>query len=273
MALAGKTTAIVMAGRREGALDPLAEAAGLADKCLVPVGGTPMITHVLAALAAVPAIGRIIVSVNDVRTLDGIPLAQSLLAAGRLTVVPASVDIVQSLFAAADQAEFPVLVTTADNVLLTPMATAAFLDGLAVGDDVGVAFARRASVLAAHPDGQRRFYRFTDDSYSNCNTYWIGRREALKSAKIFRSGGQFAKHPMRIAMALGVMNLIRFRYGIGTLDDAFRRFSRRFRLKIRAIALEDGAAAIDVDNPRTLAVAETILAGRSQAAIRAVAAG
>jgi len=261
------TTAIVMAGRREGHVDPLAAAAGLSDKCVVPVAGRPMIGYVLATLHGTPGIGKVVVSINDPALLDDIEEAQALRAQGRLIVAAARTNLVDSLLAAVDQADFPIFITTADNVLLTPAATSEFFRGAeAAGAEVAVAFARRESVLAAHPHGQRRFYRFADDGYSNCNSYWIGSRKALKAAEVFRSGGQFAKHPLRIVQALGILNLIRFRYGIGTLDEAFRRFSRRFRLTIRPVILSDGAVAIDVDNARTLGVTEAILAARAGAA-------
>ena len=267
------TTAIVMAGRREGSIDPLAAAAGLADKCLVPVAGRPMIEHVLVALADTPSIARIIVSINDPALLDAVPAARALIDEGRLVAVRAKHNLVDSLFAALDGQAFPVLVTTADNVLLTPAAIEQIgTAGNAAGaKSVAVAFTRRDSVLAAHPDGQRRFYRFRDDSYSNCNAYWIGSPAALAVAEVFRSGGQFAKHPVRILRALGLYNLIAFRLGLGTIDGAFARFSRRFGFLIRAVILDDGAVAIDVDNPRTLAVAETIFASRiSQPALQTV---
>ncbi|WP_076073129.1 NTP transferase domain-containing protein [Sphingomonas montana] len=259
------TTAIVMAGRREGSIDPLAAAAGLADKCLVPVAGRPMIDHVIAALGDTPTIGRIIVSINDPALLDAVPAARALIDAGRLVAVRARHNLVDSLFAAIEGQAFPVLVTTADNVLLTPGAIATIgAAGMAAGEtSVAVAFTRRASVLAAHPDGQRRFYRFRDDSYSNCNAYWIGSPAALAVAEVFRSGGQFAKHPIRIFRALGFYNLIAFRFGLGTIDGAFGRFSRRFGFPIRPVILDDGAVAIDVDNARTLGVAEAIFATRT----------
>jgi molybdopterin-guanine dinucleotide biosynthesis protein A len=247
-----KVTALVLAGRREGHVDPLAAAAGLADKCLVPVAGRPMILHVLDAIEATPQIDRIIVSVNDATLLDGLPEVRAMQASGRLVVSVARANLVDSLLTAIAGAPFPVFVTTADNTLLTANAASQFI----------AAFARQQSVLAAHPEGQRRFYKFSDDSYSNCNTYWLGGPAALEVAEVFRSGGQFAKHPLRIIEAFGFLNLLRFHYGVGTLDAAFGRFSRRFGLAIRAIVLDDGAVAIDVDNARTLAVTETIMAAR-----------
>lgn len=257
-------TALLLAGRRGGTLDPLASDAGVSHKCLVPVAGKPMILHVIEALAASPEIGAIRVSIDDGAILDGLPPVAALRSAGRLTVIEARPNLVDSILAAAGGARFPLLVTTADNVLLTPRSIAEFVAGArARHADAAVAFARREAVLAAHPDGQRRFYRFSDESYSNCNSYWLGNSGALAAAETFRSGGQFAKHPLRIVGAFGLINLIRFRFGIGTLEKAFARFSRRFRLTIKPIILSDGAAAIDVDNARTLGVVTEILARRA----------
>lgn len=264
MTATGHVTAVVMAGRRDGQVDPLAQAAGLTDKCMVPVGGKPMIAHVVAALSHAPQIGRIIVSVNDPSVLHSLDEVQALQASGKLVVTKSEANLVDSLLASVRAARFPILITTADNALLSAGAAGEFIAG-ASASEVAVAFTRRDSVLAAHPDGQRRFYKFSDDSYSNCNMYWLGNAAALEVAEVFRSGGQFAKHPLRIVEAFGLINLLRFHYGIGTLDAAFQRFSRRFRMAMRPVILSDGAVAIDVDNPRTLAVTETILAKRDLA--------
>lgn len=255
------TAALVLAGKRDGALDPLAAAAGVTHKCLVAVAGRPMLAYPIAALAACPAIDRIYVSIDDPSVLDGIAPLDTLRGSGRLEVVQAHHNLVDSIVAAAGSARFPLLITTADNVLLSPPAIAAFdARARSQGADAAVAFASRESVLAAHTDGQRRFYTFACGSYSSCNLYWLGTGQALAAAEVFRSGGQFAKRPLRIAGAFGFINLLRFRFGIGTLNSAFERFSRRFDLVIKAIVIADGKVAIDVDNGRTKSVAEEILA-------------
>ena len=257
---AGGTTALVLAGRRDGALDPLAAAAGVTHKCLVPIAGRPLLAHVLAALDQAPEIGRILVSIDDPAVLTG----QLWFASGRVTIVGAKYNLVDSIVAAlGEEVDFPVLVTTADNVLLTPAAITELV-GTATCDwtDVAVAFATRGAVLAAHPEGQRRFYAFADDSYSNCNLYWLGSRRALDAAEVFRQGGQFAKHPRRMVGAFGLLNLIRFRFGLCSLDRLMLRLSRRFGLSIRPVVLGDGALAIDVDNQRTHAIAEELLSRR-----------
>jgi hypothetical protein len=96
------------------------------------------------------------------------------------------------------------LITTADNVLLTPDAVSEFeRQALLQRADAAAAFARKADILAARPDGQRRFYEFADGGYSNCNCYRIGNAKALAAAETFRGGGGFAKNPMRIVQAFG----------------------------------------------------------------------
>ena len=59
-------------------------------------------------------------------------------------------------------ADGPMVVTTADNVLLTAGAVREVAERLRGGDDAVVALARKEDVLAAHPEAQRNFYRFRD---------------------------------------------------------------------------------------------------------------
>ena len=60
-----KVTALIMAGKRSGVLDPLAKRAGVAQKCVVPVRGKPMIQHVVEAVAGCDRIGAIHVVAHE----------------------------------------------------------------------------------------------------------------------------------------------------------------------------------------------------------------
>src|SRR3546814_8312603 len=97
--------------------------------------------------------------------------------------------------------------------------------------------AEKQDILAAHPDGQRRFYEMKGGGYSNCNLFWLGSEAALKATESFREGGQFAKHPSRIVKAFGILNLIRFRFGLTTLEGIFRHISRRFGVRVRPMVV------------------------------------
>lgn len=258
-----KASAVVLAGRRNGSVDPLAETHGVADKCLVPVLGTPCIEHVLQALAAAPEIDKIIVSINDPAILGGLPTADRLVAEGRLTAIVSDGNLAESVVSAAGVAPYPLLVTTADNVLMTPESITLMIDGATTQNaDAAAAFARKADILAAHPEGQRRFYEFADDGYSNCNTYWIAKPEVLRAVEIFREGGQFAKNPRRVIAAFGLINTLMFRQGWLSLDAALQRVSKRMKLKLAPVVFADGSYAIDVDNERTHGCASEIMARR-----------
>ncbi|OHC98541.1 MAG: hypothetical protein A2885_16875 [Sphingopyxis sp. RIFCSPHIGHO2_01_FULL_65_24] len=258
----GLGSILILAGRRSGAVDALAEAHGVADKCLVPVAGRPMVAHVLVSAAATDA-ARIFVSSHHEGLADdlGDIVVDSL--GDRLVFVPASDNLADSVLAVAEQADFPLLVTTADNCLLTPATIAEIsAEAARLGAEAGVALARREDVLAAHPEGQRRFYEFSDVAVSNCNAYWIGHRRALKAAEAFRGGGQFVKKPVRVMQAFGLVNLLRFRFGLGPIHHIFGRISRHLKVDVAALLVRDGATAVDVDNERSLRATEAIMERR-----------
>lgn len=250
---------LILAGRRPGTVDALAATHGVPDKCLVPVAGRAMIAHVLDS-AAKATDGPILVSTHHAALLDelGDPVIERL--GDRLMIVPAADNLADSVLAAADQAQFPLLITTADNCLLTPETIAQIgREAARLDADAGVALARRTDVLHAHPEGQRRFYEFSDVAVSNCNAYWIGHRGALRAAEAFRGGGQFVKRPIRVLRAFGFVNLLRFRFGLGPIHHVFGRISRRLRIAVVPLLVSDGRAAIDVDDERSLRVTEALL--------------
>ena len=255
--------AVVLAAQRAGTVDPLAEAHGVSHKCLVPIEGSPLIAHVVAALFATPGLHQLRIVIEPEMI---VPIRA--LFPGRmlpLDFVPAADNLADSVFAATRGVDLPIVVTTADNVLLTPGAVEQMVGTLGRGADVAIAMATRDSVMSAHPEGQRRYYKFTDDEYSNCNLYGFAGAQATAAAESFRSGGQFAKKPMRLIMAVGLINVALLALKRLSLRGALERLSRRFKLKVEPVILADGAHAVDVDNERTWRVAALLLDRRRTA--------
>ena len=262
-----KVTALIMAGKRSGVLDPLAANAGVAQKCVVPVLGVPMVERVVREVAGCDRIGEIRIVAHEPDEIEQLPTVAKLIAEGRMVMRPGAFNLVDSVFSGADDAAFPIMITTADNCLVTSEGYAEFIDkALAANAGAAAALARKEDVRAADPEGQKKFYEFRDGGYSNCNTYWMGSREALSAAEIMRNGGQFVKFPKRIAQAFGVMNLIRFYFGWGTKEKIFEQVSKRFGFKMCPIVMSKGEFAIDVDNQRTFEVTERLLAKKKGAA-------
>lgn len=258
-------TALVLAGKRAGALDPLAARVGVAQKAVVPINGVPMIERVVRQVAACDAVGAIRIVAHEADEIAALPAIGALAAEGRLRFIAAHHNLVESVVAGAEGAAFPVMITTADNCLVTPEGYSEFITGcLAARAEGAAGLAREEDVKAADPQGQQRFYKFRDGGYSNCNLYWLGSERAVKAAQIWREGGQFVKFPRRIIKAFGLMNLIRFKLGNGTKEKLFAQISRRFGLRLVPVVLSDGHYAIDVDNETTFAVTEKILICRER---------
>ena len=251
---------LVLAGRRNAGLDPLAERFGVSHKCLVPVLGKAMISRVLEIVDRAFPDAPIFVSIEDFSIIEGEPIVRKLVERRRLKAVEAQEHIVDSIVAASETAGFPLIVTTADNVLMTPESLRTLAETAARDQaDAWAVMAKKEDIHAAHPDGQRRFYEFRDGGFSNCNMFWIGSKTALKATEAFRHGGQFAKKPERVIKAFGILNLIRFKLGRNTIEEIFGHVSRRFKVRIKPLVMSDGRLAIDVDNERTHRVAEEIL--------------
>ena len=258
-----KVTALVMAGKRSGVLDPLAEKAGVSQKAVVPVNGVPMVERVVRQVAACEQVGPIRIVAHEPDEIAALPGVAALIEEGRLTFAEGKFNLVDSVFSGAESAEFPLLITTADNCLVTPEGYTEFVTKC-LANEAGAAagLARKEDVIAADPVGQKKFYKFRDGEFSNCNLYWMGSKEALSAAEIMRGGGQFVKFPSRIIKAFGLMALIRFTLGTGVKEKLFEQVSGRFGVKLVPIELSDGHFAIDVDNQRTLDVTERILKRR-----------
>jgi GTP:adenosylcobinamide-phosphate guanylyltransferase len=256
-------TAIVLAAQRGGRLDPLADRAGATHKCLVPIVGKPLLEWVLRALSEVPGLSRIHISVEKeaVEALREVAGAKGEFGVP-VDFVPAAASLADSVYVAAHGVDEPIVVTTGDNVNMSPTVVAEMVRRMHAGAEGVLALATREAVLAAHPEGQRRFYKLKGGSYSNCNLYGINGPRALRMAETFRSGGQFAKNPKRLAETFGLFNLLLARFALITIEGAMKRMSRQFGVRAEAMIVTDGSQAIDVDNARTYDVAKELLERR-----------
>ncbi|KRA82911.1 nucleotidyltransferase family protein [Altererythrobacter sp. Root672] len=253
-------TVLIVAGQRLGKVDPLAAKYGIEHKCLVPLLGRPLIGYVFDAVDAAFPTAPIIVSINDPQALDNEPEARRFFDAGRLKVVTSANNLLESVFAATTDITYPLLVTTGDNVLMTPEALRGFHEyALHEDADCAAMFARKEDILAAHSEGQPRFWKFRDGEFSGCNTFWMKDASAMKVGEIFRGGGQFLKFPKRFIAAFGLLNLIGFQLNLFNVKRMLSRVSSRFGKKVVAQITDDGRHAIDVDNEFSHAVAERLL--------------
>jgi GTP:adenosylcobinamide-phosphate guanylyltransferase len=249
-------TALVLAGsRREG--DPLAAAAGVSHKALIRVGDIPMLERVVAALAAVPQIGRILVAIEQPDIVAALPAMRVPVSAVQAAEGPSA-----SVAAALATEGTPLLVTTADHALLRPEWVEEFLAAEAGRADALMSLARRESVLAAAPGTLRTWLRFSDGDYSGCNLFLLRTPEAAGIVALWRQLEADRKRPLALLGRLGLLYVLRYRFGWLSLQAALARLGRLCGADLKPVILRDGEAAIDVDKPADLTLVRELVQKR-----------
>jgi len=258
---ASRFTALVLAGSR-GEADPVARLCGVMHKCLAPVGGSPMLARVVAALAASPQIGRIFVSLAEPAILKEVPAAARCVAL--TSAATPSLSVLRALDEIADG--LPLLITTADHPLLSVEIVAAFCAGArASGADLAAGLAAAEVVRDAYPEAVRTWLRFADASYSGANLFALLTPAGRQAVVFWRRVEQARKRPWRLVGAFGPGPLLAYLFRRLTLDAAMARASRVIGARVAAVRLPFAEAAIDVDKAADLELVEAILRRRGAA--------
>ncbi len=254
-------TALVLAGSR-GAVDPVAQVAGVQHKALAVIAGRPMLLRVVDALRASPPVGRIVLAVQGTAIVDALPELSAAVDGGEIALVPTEPSPALTVEAAIRSLPdaFPLLVTTSDHALLTPQIIDSFTRGVAADADVAVGLATRTAILGKYPDSVRTFIRLGGEGYSGCNLFAFARPEAARAVAFWVQMERYRKTPWKMAARVGLRPLLLYALGRLDLDAAFRELSRVVGVRGVPVVLPQPEAAIDVDKPADLVQVERILA-------------
>lgn len=257
--------AVVLAGSRPGR-DALLGDTGVATKALLPIGGRPMLLYVIDALLASPGVGRITILAQDSGKLARAPELATLAQNPRIAFIDSGAGISGSLAVVVSGHAAPLLVTTADNVLLTQAMIADFL-AASSGSDVAVAMVARDTLLARYPRSRRTWLKFRGGWWSGANLFRFGGRQVLPLLDFWSGIEQDRKKGLRIIAAFGPALLAAALLRLVTIQQAVQRAARRFGL-VDARVVEMGApeACIDADKPADIELIEEILASRQAGA-------
>lgn len=253
-------TAVILAGSRPGG-DPMAKAAGVALKALVRVGGETMLSRVARTLSSHPRIGRLLVLAQDTDLLKQHEDSGWMAADPRIAFVTSGSGISSSIAAVLAGGNYPVLVTTADNALLTSAMIDSFITGTS-GADVAVAMVERRVLLASYPQSRRTWLKFRGGWWSGANLFWFANNKVKPLLALWQSVEQDRKKGMKIVGAFGPLLLIGAVLRLLTIYQAVAMAGRRFGLSARIVAMPQAEACIDVDKPGDLELAEAILRER-----------
>ncbi|MBB4148730.1 nucleotidyltransferase family protein [Sphingobium scionense] len=253
-------TAILLGGARPIA-DPLATAAGVPVKPLVPVAGEPMINRPARALLAHPAIAQVVILTQNPEYFADDPATAWLASDPRVRFERGGKGIASSLLGVMEKADlpFPLLMTTADHVLLDAGMLDQFV-AQATGADIAVAMVERTTLLARYPQSRRTWLKFRDGWWSGANIFWFGSTRARPVIALWQDVEQDRKKGWKILSAFGPLALVGALLRILTLRGGIARVGRRFGLTARLVAMDQAEACIDADKPDDIVLIESILA-------------
>ncbi len=199
-----RVNALILAGSR-GPDDPMAKAANVSHKALLPVAGVPMLLRVVEALRAMPGIARIYVCIENERVVLQVPALEALHRDRALEILPAADSPATSVAAALRHIELtqPLLVTTGDHPLLTPAILQRFVDTAPKDCDLAVALAPADIVAAAYPGAIRTFYRLGKQRFSGCNLFLVRSSNVARVANFWRRMETHRKRPLRLIWEIG----------------------------------------------------------------------
>jgi CTP:molybdopterin cytidylyltransferase MocA len=252
--------AVILAAGR-GPDDPMAKAYGVAHKCLLPVAGVPMLLRVVRALEATGIVKPYALSIED-----GAPYAKALGKNSKSVtpIVPQNSAPSSARAAIVQHGYYPVLITTGDHPLLTPEMLNHFVaEAEASKADVLAGLATGETIRAAYPETRRTYFKLGGTEVSGCNIFAVMNDKGLRLVEAWQDIEKKRKKPLKLIAAFGVLPLIEFLLGRLTPERAFARISQRLGIIAKPVFMPFAEAAIDVDKPDDLKLAEKILLNRN----------
>jgi GTP:adenosylcobinamide-phosphate guanylyltransferase len=252
-------TALVLAGQRPG-IDPVAAHFGLQAKALIPVAGEPMLSRVLHALVASPHIARIIVLAQNAEALLDDPALAWTASDDRIESRVSGQTISGSVLAAVRDPAIgrPVLVTTADNVMLTPATVAEFVAG-AGSSDVSVAMVERTRLEAAVGPNRRTWLTFKDGAFTGANLFALTGPAAENALRFWETVEQDRKSVRRLAAHFGPVLMMQLLARRLTVSGALKAAGAKLGVSAAPVLLSDGRMGVDVDKVEDHTLAERLL--------------
>ena len=218
-----------------------------------------MVTHPVRALLASPAVREVVVLSQQPDLL-----APLLPRDERLRHQVSSGTIAETLQMICDDpgTRLPLLVTTADHVLLDGQMIAEFIRG-ADSADVAVAMVEQGPLLTRFPDAQRTWLHFRGGAYSGANLFALTSPHAKAAIAEWRAVEQDRKKGWRVIAQFGLPLLLGAVLRLRTVHQTASALGRKLGLTLKVVELSNPIAAVDVDKQADLALVEQIMAGQA----------
>ena len=257
--------AVILAGDRSSG-DPVARAAGVRSKSLIPVGGRAMVLRVIDALEAAREIEGVILCGPEKSAVDQEKELRLRVDSDRIRWLESQTTPSSSTYHAMKSLSdsTPVLVTTADHALLTAEMVDYFCAGARKSNkEVVVGLALHELVRTKYPETKRTAIQLADGSYCSCNLFAFLTPEARSAAHFWRKVESQRKKTLRVIAGFGWLNLLFYLLKRPSLEEGLVRISQRLGLRAGAVLMPFPEAAVDVDTVSDWELVESIVTNRT----------
>lgn len=227
-------------------------------KALIPVAGEPMVLRPVRALLQSPSVSRLVILSQAPDRLSKIVPEDP-----RIRFLRSGRTIAETMLSICDDAgtQWPLVVTTADHALLAPDIVEEFLRG-AQDSDIAIGVVERANLIKRLPQSRRTWLRFRSGAYTGANLFALRSAAVRPAIELWRSVEQDRKKAWRIMSLLGPVLLFFVGLRVLSLDDVLDRLGARLGLGLKAVALSNPLAGVDVDKAADHELVEGIIGGK-----------
>ena len=154
----------------------------------------------------------------------------------------------------------PLMITTADNCLLTAADVDDFLTQTVNSPaDLAIGFARQEVVIAAYPETRRTWIPFKDVKVTGCNLFLLTSNKSMELIRFWNNFESSPKKFLKLAWALGPAFFYRFLFRQLSIAETFARISDLTGIKVMPAFLKHPEVSIDADKFTDILQIESIL--------------
>jgi GTP:adenosylcobinamide-phosphate guanylyltransferase len=241
--------AIVLAGSKLVADDPLTAVSDAPYKSLIKIAGVPMVVRVVAALHAAQSIGAVCVV--------GLPPDAAPPFERPVTLLPDSGSMIRNGMAglawAKQRGTDAVVLGTAD----IPLITSAMVDELVAQADVtstllNYTIIRRETMEARFPNAARTYTRLRDLTFTGGDIHVMQTAMVDSNVEFWEALALARKKPWRVAHVVGWRVLFKLLTRRLTIADIEATATRIFGAPCRAVLSDRAELGMDIDRPTHL---------------------
>ena len=236
---------LIGGGRLDGKLATLAPGS---VKALLPVGNQILLDIALAAIQGLNTLYPDIV--GEIAVVGGEEIQTWTKDKPQVKYVSEGISGVQNVYRAlkAFASNNPAIVVSPDLPFINTEALEDFISQLQLTDDMVLAIIDKKNFLARFPDAKNRFEKIQGKEITLASIFMVRKDAFSKNVPYFEDIFRQRKHPIKLALLLGIDLVIKLLLGFAGIPELVKRATRNCDCTVRAVYCKHAELVYDIDN-------------------------